>query len=62
MPKDETAVTFEAVIDGQRTDRDGETKLTLCIPREDLDAVRALLGLDSKRLGVSVCVIADVEQ
>lgn len=56
------AVTFEAVIDGQRTDRDGETKLTLLIPREDLEAVRSLLGLDSKRLGVAISVIAEVEE
>lgn len=62
MPKDETAVTFEATIDGQRTDRDGETKLTLLIPFEELEAVRGLLGWNSKRLGVAISVIADKEE
>jgi hypothetical protein len=56
-PSTTDAVTFEAVIYGQRTDGDGETKLTLVIPRQDLKAMRALLGLDSKRLGVAISLI-----
>ncbi len=61
MTKNETAVTFEATIDGMRTDRDGETKLTLLIPRTDLDAVKQLLGLDGIVLGVSIAVIGEKE-
>ncbi len=61
MTQNETAETFEATIDGMRTDRDGETKLTLLIPRTDLDAVKQLLGLDSIALGVSITVIGEKE-
>lgn len=60
-PNESNAVTFQATIDGQRTDRDGETKLTLLIPLTDLEAVRSLLGMNSKRLGVAISVIGDSE-
>jgi len=43
-------VTFEATMDNLRTDRDGETKLTLLIPLSEMENVKKLHDLHGEHI------------